>query len=104
MKVVNSIKAHGFVKDGNVPLIVFNSVDPRAVLKSPAEIVEKGTFMYDAGEHRELACQWFEQNPQLKPDNLIIPDVFECEILLGVHDNYEFYVIGKKTQQNFPGS
>ena len=69
------------------------------MLKSPAlfnEIVEKGVFMCDAREHTELACQWFEQNPQLKPDNLIIPDAFECEILLGVHDNYEFYV-GKNT-------
>ena len=62
------------------------------------EIIQNGMFVYDAGEHRELACQWFEANPAQKPEHLIIPNGFECDILLGVHDNYEVYDIGLNFQ------
>ena len=104
MKVVNSIKAHGFIKESSVPLVVFNSPEARfkevaKIKNNPsliAEIIDSPDKMYDAGAHRELACAWLEANRHECPASLVIPDEFEVEILVNVVDEYEFYVIGKK--------
>ena len=104
MKVVNSIKAHGFIKESSVPLVVFNSPEARfkevaKIKNNPsliAEIIDSRDKMYDAGAHRELACAWLEANRHECPASLVIPDEFEMEILVNVVDEYAFYVIGKK--------
>ena len=62
MKVVNSIKVHGFLEDVNYLDMVFNLLDPQfkdrnAIKNSPTlleEIVTMGRFIYDAGAHCEL--------------------------------------------------
>ena len=72
LKIVESLKAHGHLKDGNVPIVSFNTPDVRfanldIVRKSPEllqEIVEMGTMMYHAGAHREMAWQFLDKNPQ----------------------------------------
>ena len=75
MKVVNSIKAHGFLKDLNHPVVVFNFLHPRfkdrdEIRKSSNllhEIVTRGKFVYDADAHRELVWQYFEAHPDKLP-------------------------------------
>ena len=104
MKVVNSIKAHGYLEDVNYPMIVFNSMDPRfkdrsVIRKSPKlvqEIISTGRFVYDAGAHRELAWQSFESHPAELPKGVKTPEAFMFEVLVNVDNSYDFYIIGKK--------
>ena len=62
MKVADIIKAHGFIKESGVPIVLFISShawfkEISKIKESPAliaEIIESPDKMYDA--HRELAC------------------------------------------------
>ena len=104
LKIVESLKAHGHLKDGNVPIVSFNTPDVRfanldIVRKSPEllqEIVEMGTMMYHAGAHREMAWQFLDKNPQHTPEGLEIPSALEVEVLVNVNDSFDTFLIGKK--------
>ena len=104
MKVVNSIKAHGYLEDVNYPVVVFHSLYPRfkdrnAIRNSPAlleEIVTTGRLVYDAGAHRELAWQYFESHRDELPMGVQIPDAFMFEVLVNADNTYDFFILGKK--------
>ena len=63
LKIVESLKAHGHLKDGNVPIVSFNTPDVRfanldIVGQSPQwlqEIVEMGTMMYRCTQRNGMA-------------------------------------------------
>ena len=101
LKIVESLKAHGHLKDGNVPIVSFNTPDVRfanldIVRKSPEllqEIVEMGTMMYHAGAHREMAWQFLDKNPQHTPEGLEIPSALEVEVLVNVNDSFDTFLI-----------
>ena len=104
MKVVKSIRAQGYITGVNTPVVVFNTTDARfadidVVRKTPSlieEIVQTGTLLCDAGQHRELAFRYLEQADNKLPTDLPVPSHQEVEILLNVQDDYDFFVIGKK--------
>ena len=94
MKVVDSIKAHGFIKESSVPLVFFKSPEApfKAVAKiknNPsliAEINDNTDKMYDAGVHRESACAWLKAKKHKCPALVVIPDELEVEVLVNVVD------------------
>ena len=102
--IVDSIKSQGFVQ-GSLPIIcsVLSDTkyrDAEKVKNNPDLLQEvlANRFIYDAGSHRELACQYLEQHADEIPPGVEIPKEFLCEVLVSL-EPYDYMVLGKKSNE-----
>jgi len=101
--IVDSIKSQGFVQ-GSLPILcsVLSDTkyrDAEKVKNNPDLLQEvlANRFIYDAGSHRELACQYLEQHTDEIPPGVEIPKQFLCEVLVSL-EPYDYMVLGKKVE------